>query len=221
MPQFGTANSADVKVVRAAAWSQPVAAALSQADLPAGRYMSRVSSRDERQLMSVGTMFRALISFLFSIIFGGVFFGAGWFAWQAQSPEDGDIIVEGVIVDLRELPSDDGSSTYRAVVDYIDPASGTTHRAVDAVGRHPAPTIGSARDVAFDPANPAEGKVLGRPYLGGALMGIGVFVLMHSLWHALRGRDRGRGEDGADGWPISDLQPTTNPSIKPGGPIIE
>jgi len=76
----------------------------------------------------------------------------------AATPE-GWTVVQGRIVDFRERSDEDGS-IYAPVVEYRD-AAGAAHRVVSAVSSSFRDPLGTAISVAYDPADPAQGRVVG------------------------------------------------------------
>lgn len=104
----------------------------------------------KRQKFGVGIL-------IFLVIFGAVFTGAGYFALNSSSVDAGWQRVSGEIVSLSNGTSD-GSTTYSPVVKYS--VDGEAYRVTSSFSSSFAPTIGETREVAYNPAQPNQAKVV-------------------------------------------------------------
>lgn len=94
---------------------------------------------------------------IFLMIFGLSFSGAGILVFKSLQVDDSWARVQGRVVDASSRISD-GSTLYAAVVEYE--ANGSKHKITSGSSSSAYPSIGSTREVAYDPARPNNAKVI-------------------------------------------------------------
>lgn len=104
----------------------------------------------KRQKFGVGSL-------IFLLLFGAVFAGAGFFAINSSKVDPSWTRISGEVVDSSSRISD-GSTTYTAVVEYS--VSGQEYRTTSSFSSSFAPTIGEKREIAYNPTQPNQAKVV-------------------------------------------------------------
>lgn len=123
------------------------------------------------------------------MLIGIAFVVAGLFVHRAITPDSGDTVVEGVVVDVVVTGSGD-SRSYSPVVQYMDPASGLSYAVEGTINSSSEPTIGDSRDVAFPPGDPADGKVVGQVWFAWIFIVVGLLTIAMMALLSRTGRRR-------------------------------
>ncbi len=167
-----------------------------------------------------------LMTILFGVMFGGVFLVAGLWIRSATQPLDDGVIVVGVVVDVDRRTDSDGDSTYSPIVDYVDPATGITHRIQGSVSSSSRPNIGSSKDVSLLPGDPSSARVVGPVWFPWIFIVIGVATPVVFLFGPLLGRKSRSGAKAAAGegdhtWTIESdgVKPSTKKSAGSRPPL--
>lgn len=108
------------------------------------------SLKTKRQKFGIGSL-------VFMMLFGAVFAGVGYVAINSMRVDPGWTRVSGKVVD-RVSSTSDGSTTYAAVVGYS--VNGEEYRATSGISSSFGPSVGDARDVAYNPSQPSQAKVV-------------------------------------------------------------
>ncbi len=125
----------------------------------------------KRQKFGVGSL-------IFLLLFGAVFAGAGFFAMNSSKVDPSWTRMSGEVVDSTSWVSD-GSTTHTAVVKYY--VNGQEYRTKSNVSSSFAPTIGEKREIAYNPTQPNQAKVIegtGATWWSWLLPVIGVAILI-------------------------------------------
>lgn len=96
-------------------------------------------------------------SLIFMLLFGAVFTGAGFFALNSSRIDPDWTTVSGEVVDSSSRTRD-GSTVYSPIVAYE--VDGQTHRVTSNISSAGSPKIGASREVAYNPANPGQAKLV-------------------------------------------------------------
>lgn len=104
----------------------------------------------KRQKFGVGSL-------IFLLLFGAVFAGAGFFAINSSKVDPNWTRISGEVVDSSSRISD-GSTTYTAVVKYS--VNGQEYQTTSSFSSSFAPTIGEKREIAYNPSQPNQAKVV-------------------------------------------------------------
>lgn len=144
--------------------------------------------------MKTQTGLGTVIASVIFLVFAAGFLGGGLFIRSQVTPDQGDVVVVGTVVDVRESSGSDGS-TYRPIVEYRDPQTGQVFTSVGLIGTSSQPELGSTREVAFPPNAPADAKVVGQVWFAWIFITIGVATLgILALVPIVRMRRAGRHE---------------------------
>jgi hypothetical protein len=127
----------------------------------------------QRNRSRLGSVVGALIG----LVLGAAFLGAGLWARSSTRPLDDGVIVVGTVVDIDERTDSDGDRTYAPIVDYVDPATGRTHRLAGVVATGSRPQLGSSRDVSLRPGDPGSARVVGPAWFPWIFIGVGAGAL--------------------------------------------
>lgn len=119
-----------------------------------------------------------VVAALVGIVLGVAFLGAGLWVRSSTQPLADGVIVVGTVVDIDERTDSDGDRTYAAIVDYVDPATGQTHRLAAVVSTGSRPQLGSRRDVSLRPGEPDSARVVGPAWFPWIFIGVGAGALM-------------------------------------------
>lgn len=134
----------------------------------------------KRQKFGVGSL-------IFLLLFGAVFAGVSLFIINGMRIDPSWTQISGEVVDTTSKVSD-GSTTYSAVVEYS--VNGQEYRATSSSSSSFAPTIGEKREVAYNPAQPNQAKVVEGatagllwlfPIIGVAILVIAPIAFIRSL----------------------------------------
>lgn len=133
-------------------------------------------------------------SLLMMLVFGGAFGGAGLFLFNSMSINSSWPRIEGKVVALGQSQDTHGNLTYAPTVQYT--VSGVSHEVQAGVGTGSHPVLGSSMQVAYDPNDPMQAKVVQGGFVGVMpwlfmLIGAGFLVLAPVLFvrSMLRGKD--------------------------------
>jgi hypothetical protein len=107
-------------------------------------------------------------SLLVTLLFGAIFSGAGVLIFKNLQIDESWTRTQGKVVDVSSRISD-GSTTHTAIIGYT--VDGMNYRVSDSTSSGSYPTIGNPSEVAFNPARPAQSKVV-----AGATAKLFVFV---------------------------------------------
>lgn len=106
--------------------------------------------RVKRQKFGVGSL-------IFLLLFGGVFAGAGFFAINSSRIDSNWQRTSGEVIDSSSRVSD-GSTTYTPVVKYS--VNGQEYQTTSSFSSSFAPAIGEKREVAYNPVQPSQAKIV-------------------------------------------------------------
>ena len=130
-----------------------------------------------------------VIGAVIGLVFGGAFLAAGLWVRATTQPLDDGVIVTARVVDVDVRQDSDGDTTYAPVVDYVDPATGVTHRLTGSVSTSSRPTIGSSEEVSLRPGDPSSARVVGPAWfhwifiaVGGTIVVIVLSAVVKSLF---------------------------------------
>lgn len=116
----------------------------------------QISSSDLSGSHNVKRQKFGISAFVFLMLFGALFGGAGLFALKSAQIDESWSRTQGKVVDVSSRISD-GSTMHTAVVEYK--VDGSSHRVTAGSSSSVYPSIGSVREVAYDPAHPNNAKV--------------------------------------------------------------
>lgn len=123
-------------------------------------------------------------SMIFLMLFGAVFAGAGALFYSSMQIDPSWTRVQGKVVDVSSYVSD-GSTMHTPVIEYT--ADGQSRRITGNSSSSNYPTIGGAREVAYNPASPGQAKAV--EGFGSKLImlmfivfGVGIFLLAPFLF---------------------------------------
>lgn len=145
------------------------------------------------------------------LAFGAIFLIGGLWARSTTQPLDDGVIVEGTVVDVDSRTDTDGDRTYAPIVDYVDPATGQTHRIAGSVSTSSRPTIGSIEEVSLRPGEPESARVVGPawfPWIFIAIGGTAILAVLATTAAAAAGNgsDDDRGDRAASTNPVDGLR---------------
>jgi len=95
---------------------------------------------------------------LMSLFVGTTFVVAGYFMIQDSNIDSDWVRVDGEVIAIEESNSGDNDNTYSPIVQYQ--VGDQTFQIESSVGSSSKPTIGSIREVAYNPSNPEDSKVV-------------------------------------------------------------
>jgi hypothetical protein len=122
----------------------------------------------KRQKFGIGAL-------LFMVIFGAIFAGAGFFMYKSMQIDESWTRTQGKITGASSRISD-GSTTYTPIVEYT--VDGVNYQTTGALSSSAYPNVGSASEVAYNPATPNESKVVGG---ASSILFLGVFVVIGAV----------------------------------------
>ncbi len=136
-----------------------------------------IGLRAKRQKFGFGSM-------LFLMLFGVVFAGAGGFLYKSMQIDPAWTRAQGKVVDVSSSISD-GSTLHTPVIEYA--TNGRNYRVTGNSSSSAYPTIGGAREVAYNPARPDQAKAVEGPgsklfVLLFVVLGSGIFLLAPYLF---------------------------------------
>ncbi|HEY4483282.1 MAG TPA: DUF3592 domain-containing protein [Candidatus Paceibacterota bacterium] len=105
----------------------------------------------QRQKFGVGT-------FIFLFLFGSMFTAVGLFAIGSTKVDPSWTKVQGTVVDAEERRSSKGGTTYAAVVEYTEGEE--TNNVTSSFSSSFYPNVGETREVAYNPVQPGQAKVV-------------------------------------------------------------
>ena len=131
-----------------------------------------------------------LLGMAFMVVFGLAFAVLGVLLVRPSAPEEWPR-TDGTVVDLIEDIDSEGDTMYRPVVEYRD-ASGQTHRVRSSLSSSGflSSYIGQTVEVAYDPADPDHGRIMGGEIawawlgftgMGLLFAGIGLYLLVRTF----------------------------------------
>lgn len=133
---------------------------------------------------------------MLGVAFGAIFLIGGFWVRSTTQPLDDGVVVEGTVVDVDTRTDSDGDRTYAPVVDYIDPATGLTHRITGSVSTSSRPTVGSTEEVSLRPGEPETARVVGPAWFPWIFIGVGGTVLLAVLATTVVAATGNRSDDG-------------------------
>jgi hypothetical protein len=96
-------------------------------------------------------------SLIFSLLIGGAFIGVSLTMLQSTKVNPSWRRVSGQVVDTVTRQGSD-STTYAAVVRYS--VNGQTYRTTNSISSSSVPTVGATKEVAYNPAQPGQAKIV-------------------------------------------------------------
>jgi hypothetical protein len=138
----------------------------------------------------------ALVKML-GVAFAAIFLVAGLWARSATQPLDDGVVVEGVVIEVDVRTDSDGDRTYAPIVDYVDPATGLTHRVTGSVSTSSRPAVGSIEEVSLRPGEPESARVVGPAWFPWIFIAVGSTMLAGVLATTVAAAAGGRSDDGS------------------------
>lgn len=127
----------------------------------------------------------SVASGIFLLLFGAAFAGiGGWMMWLGASVQPGWQRSTGDVVAAQTHHGDDGN-TYTPIVQFT--VDGVVYRAQSQISTSTYPTIGSKMDVAYNPSDPAQNKVIQVIHMLWIFVGVGVAVIGFGVWTLVAG----------------------------------
>ncbi len=139
--------------------------------------------KTKRQKFGIGSLIGMLL-------FGVIFAGGGIFALTSNNVDSSWTRVSGKVVRSSSSTSD-GSTTYTPVVEYS--ADGKSYEVTGSIGTSSHPSIGSSREVAYNPEHPDQGKVIesaGAMWFVYLFPIIGILTILYAPYQFIRSRKR-------------------------------
>jgi len=124
---------------------------------------------ERRRNFGLGSVVSIILGLLFALSFvvGGLFFRS------LTQPLEGGVVVEGTVVVSSERQRS-GQSVEVLAVEFVDPATGSTHEVIDYLTAAEGGGVGDTRDVSLMPGQPRTARILGGSILWLSLVGVGV-----------------------------------------------
>lgn len=129
---------------------------------------------------------------VFLALFGAVFLSAGLFVRSNLIAQEGEVVVQGLVVDVGQS----GGDSFAPLIEFTDPETGQRVTVTSQITSNRPATLGEEREVAFSPGNPADARVIGQVWFAWIFIAVGAVVLLVSGL-ALRGALRSRGAEAA------------------------
>lgn len=132
-----------------------------------------------------------LPSLIMMMVIGASMLGVFMLIFTSTQIDDSWVRVEGKVVDSK-MKRGSKSTTYSSIVEYT--VDGTAYRVTSNMGSSSMPSIGSAEEVAYNPSNIADAKVVsdGAPGVFWLFPAIGVIMIIAAPIFFVRGLMRDR-----------------------------
>lgn len=99
-----------------------------------------------------------VMSLLITLIVGIVFIGVGFMMHKSTTIPASWQRVDGIVVDVATESSTNSGQTYAPVINYT--VNGVTYKITSSISSSSYPTTGTYKQVAYDPSNPKDAKVV-------------------------------------------------------------
>lgn len=162
---------------------------------------------------------------MLGVAFGVIFLIGGLWTRSATQPLDDGVVVDGTVVDVDTRTDSDGDRTYAPIVDYVDPATGETHRITGSVSTSSRPSIGSTEEVSLRPGEPESARVVGPAWFPWIFISVGGLTILGVLTTTVVAATGSRTDDGEQSGrpepsdPVDELRklaPTLSGPARPG-----